>query len=320
MTTRRQFALAVLGAAIFARVDAQPRPRRVGMLVALPRDKSIVAPILIRALADIGYREGKEITLEYRAGADVRAAAPAQELSALNCDLIFAFEELAVRTLRERAPHIPVVFFAADFDPIERGMVKNPRKPEANVTGVYGPIGALSAKKLELAQEILPGAKRFLVFSDVHSRDQLRALRSAAQARSAELTVIEYTQPPYDLAAGFETGRKAGVDAFLGLSSPHLAAKRAELGNLFIKYKIPAIASRLSYTEPGFLVGYTFNLAKALGRTAQIGARILEGAKPADIPVEEAHEFELILNLKTAKNLGVTIPYTVMARATKIIE
>ena len=321
---RRRFIGAVVVGAFMPIVTlGQARPARIGMIGPLPREKSIVAAHALRALAQLGYVEGKGMTLEYRETGFVAARTPAvvHELLALNCEVVFAFvDESMLRALQERRSRTPVVFFSPDFDPVERGFIQNTRQPSGNMTGVYGPASAITAKRLELAQEVLPGAKRFLVFADVYSQDQLRALRTAAAARGAELTVVEYARPPYDLASGFETGRRAGVDAFIGLSTPHLAAKRVELGELFLKYRMPAIASRLSLAEPGFLVGYTFNLGKLLHRMAEMGVRILKGAKPSEIPIEEPHEFELLVNLKTAKILGVNIPYTVLARATKLIE
>jgi len=215
---------------------------------------------------------------------------------------------------------VPVVFYAVDFDPVEKGLVKNLRRPEWNMTGLYSPIESLAAKKLELAQDVLPQAKHFLVLSDFHSSDQLRALKAAAQARGARLTVVEFEQAPYDLAGAFETGRRAGVDGFIGLSSPFFGGRRAELGRLFVKYRMPALGARLSLQEPGYLAGYHFNFTKIARRTAEIMVQVLKGAKPADIPIEQADEFELVINLKTAKALGVKFPYSVLARATQVIE
>ena len=321
MTTRRSVILAGMALSI-APALAQKRPVRIGMIAPLPRDKSIVSPIAIQALSDLGYPEGGGAILEYRitGGAEARAPAVARELIRLNCDIIFAFEEAALRALQDQRSPAPVVFFAVDFDPVESGLVKNVRRPEGNMTGVYGHVAALSAKKLELAQEMIPGAKHFLVFSDGHSKSQLQALRAAVTTRRAELTVIEYTQPPYDLVAGFEAGRRAGVEAFIGISSPHLAARRAELGELFLKYRLPAVVARLSLSEPGFLAGYSFNLQKLVRRMVEIGVRVLKGAKPSDIPLQQADEFELYVNMKTAKALGLKVPYAVLARATKMIE
>lgn len=317
---RREFLIAGIlapGAAL-----AQARAVRVGMLGPRALADSIVQPTVLRGLAELGYRDGAGMVLAYRStdGIPARAAGLARELIDLKCDVIFAFTEDAIRALRDARSPTPVVFFAVDFEPLEKGIVNSLRRPGGSMTGVYLPVAALTAKKLEIAQEVLPDSRRFLVISDLHSKDQLQALRKAADARGVQLTVVEFAQQPYDLAGAFETGRRAGVEAFIGLSSPVFGGKRADLGALFASYRMPAFVGRLSMIEPGFLVAYTIDLSKAGRRAAAIGARILKGAKPGDIPVEQADEFELVVNLKTARALGVKIPYSVLARATRVIE
>lgn len=320
---RRLLLAAVATGCMPGHVRAQSKGPRVGMIGPRPLADGIVQPPVIRRLAELGYRDGAGMVLEYRVtgGRAARAREIARELLDLKCDLIFAFEEPAIRALHEARAPTPVVFFAVDFDPVESGLIKSPRRTEANMTGIYGPIAGLAAKKVELALEVLPGARHFLVLSDVQSKHQLQALRVAAEKRGASLTVVEFAQPPYDLAAAFETGRQAGVNAFLGVSSPVFGGKRAELGALFIKHRMPAFAARLSSVEPGFLTaGPTYNLNKMARRTAELGVRVLNGTRASEIPVEQGDEFELILNLKTAKTLGIKFPYSVLARATSIVE
>ena len=324
MTTRRQFVIAgALGplSSPYAAI-AQARIPTVGMIGPRPLADAIIQPVVLRSLAEQGYRDGSTMKLEYRVtgGVPRRAAPVAAELIQLKCDLIFAFEEAAIKALRDAASAVPVVFLAVDFDPLEKGMVESLRRPGINMTGVYGPLLGLAAKKVELAQEVLPGAKHFLVFSDLHSRDQVASIRTAAEHRGGRLTIVEFAATPYDLAAGFETGRRAGVEAFLGVSSPLFGAKRRELGELFVKHRLPAFATRLSEGQPGFLtIGPSPNLNKMARMTAQLGARVLQGAKPADTPVQQIDEFELVLNMQTAKALGITFPYSVLSRATRSV-
>jgi putative tryptophan/tyrosine transport system substrate-binding protein len=323
---RREFTMAgVAGTAwvLAPRALAQQRLPRVGMLNPRSLETSMVAQPVVKALADLGYRDGKEIKLEYRSteGNAKPEAKLVRELLDLKCDLIFALATAsAARTFRDARSHIPIVFFAVDYDPVQKGIVDNLRHPGGNMTGVWTPVLPLSAKKLEIGLEVLPRAKRFLVLADVDSKDQLGAVQEAATKRSVELLAVEYTNRPYDVGTAFKRARDAKVDGFIGLSSPGLAIHRAAIAEHLTSYKLPAFVGRTQLVEPGFLVCYTTNLAKAARQVASVGVRILKGEKPGDVAVEQPDEFELIVNMKTAKALGVTIPYTVLARATKLIE
>ena len=323
MIKRRR--LLVLAAAMgwLVRPVAAQRTVRIGILNPRPLEKSLVSAPVVRALSELGYRDGKEMILEYRSteGAGRSVEALAKELVDRKCDVIFALgTDPIARALRDTRSPIPVVFLATDYDPIEKGLITNLRRPGGRMTGVYIPVIELAGKKLELALDVLPKAKRFLAVSDAFSTDQLHGLRAACQNRRVELFAVEYDKPPYDFAKAFAMGRENKVDAFIGLSSPRIAAQRATLAEFFESYRIPAFVGRLSLDHPGFLAGYTVDLAKAARRTAEIGVRILKGASPADIPVQQADEFELIVNMRTAKALGLKVPYSVLARATQLIQ
>jgi putative ABC transport system substrate-binding protein len=319
MTTRRQFLLAgALGALGVPHGRAQPRPARVGMLT--PRAKSFFAPTVIRRLAELGYREGSRMVLEYRHADGVVERFPllARELISLKCDLIFAIgPEHAARALRDAPSPVPVVFLAVDYDPLEKGIIASLARPGGNLTGVYALNPEITLKRLEIAQEVLPKASRFLVLSDVYTRDQLVALQKVADARRVQLTVAELVKP-HRYVAAFETARQARAEALIVLTSPVFADDRAEISALALNQRLPAIG--FVSPEADFLVGYSSNVTKMSYRVAEIGVQILKGAKPAEIPVEQAGEFDLVINLKMAKALGVKIPYSVMARATKVIE
>lgn len=318
---RREFLLVTGLGALAGAAHAQPRAVRIGVLSANRRE-GIISTVLLRTLAEIGLREGEGMTLEFRSADGVAARYPqlARELIASRCDLIFVLgSEEPARALQQTHSAIPIVLLATNYDPVEKGLVSSLRRPGGNMTGVYFPI-AIAAKRLELAREILPHASRFLVLSDVDSRDQLQILKKAAAARGVELTIVEYQQQPYDFAAAFQTGRHARVQAFIGLSSAAFVPTRGALNASIESARMPAIVSNVLMDQPGFLAGYTFDLAKGVRRAVGIGVRILKGAKPADIPIEQADEFELVVNLKTAKALGVKIPDSVLVRATRLIE
>jgi putative tryptophan/tyrosine transport system substrate-binding protein len=302
---------------------AQSRLPRIGVLSPILRDQSVLVPPLLQALSDLGYREGAGMVLEYRTSDSVDSRYPAivAELIGRKCDVIFTVtSESAARALRDARSPVPVVFIATDYDPVETGIVDSLARPAGNMTGVYAPTNALGAKRLEIAQEILPGATRFLVLSDGSTRNELAALKTVAEARRVQLTIVEFAQGPYDLAAAMESGKRAGVAGVLLLAGAGFAARRRELSAMIVRYRLPTISPGFMIAEPGMLVSYSNNIAKFTRRAAEIGVRILKGARPADIPVEQPTEYDLVVNLKTAKALGVKIPYSVLARATRLIE
>lgn len=323
MTSRRQFLLAgALGAMMPLGVFSQVRPVRIGILGPRSLAESFYSGPIVRSLAALGYREGAGMILEYRSTAGFAERYPqmARELVALKCDLIFAIgPEVAVRALRDASSSTPVVFLAIDFDPLESRIVKSLSRPEGNITGVYVPQGELAAKRLEIIREVLPAARRFLVLSDEFTRDQLVTLRRRADALGSKLIVVEFSKQPYDFAYAFDTARKEKADALIGLASGVFAANRATLGALLAEHRLPSAGTSAAMAEGGFLLSYGPDNSKITRRVAELGARILKGAKPADIPVEQADEFVLVVNAKVAKALGVKIPDAVMARATRII-
>jgi putative tryptophan/tyrosine transport system substrate-binding protein len=320
---RRQFLIVgALGAITSGGAIAQARPVRVGLLTARPLAESLYTGPIVRRLADLGYREGAGMVLEYRAtrGFADRYPKMARELIDLKCDLIFAVgPEVAVSVFRDARTSIPVVFLAVDFDPLETGIVKSLSRPEANITGVYIPQGELAAKRLDIMREVLPSARRFLVFSDEFARVQLAPLRRRAEASGMKLIVIEFSKQPYDFAGAFDTGRKEGAEALIGLASAVFAANLATVTALAAQHRLPSAGTSGAMADGGFMLSYGPDVSKITRRVAELGVRILKGAKPADIPVEQADEFVLVVNAKIAKALGVKIPESVMARATRII-
>jgi putative tryptophan/tyrosine transport system substrate-binding protein len=323
MTSRRQFMhLGAISALAPGYAFAQVRRPKVGMFGSIPLAKSALSPLVLRGLAELGYKDGTGMQLEYRyaQGAADRYLAVARELIALKCDVIFAIgNEPPARALRDAGTTIPVILVANDYDPVASGIIASLRRPGGNMTGVFAPTGELAAKRLEIAQEMLPGKKRFLVLADRYTRDQLAALRKAAEGR-AELTVIEYAREPYDLETAFDAGRRANVDGFLGLSSPAFLVHREKLSALISSNRMPAVASPFMSQQPGVLATYSYDVAKFTRRAAEMGVRVLKGAKPAEMPIEQPIDFEFFVNLRTAKALGINVPYSVLARATKVVE
>lgn len=316
----------LLAAGAFALVPsaafAQARPVKVGMLSPLPLAKSLLTPGIVRRLGELGYREGRNMVLEYRSadGASERYPQLARELIGLKCDIIFvAGPELPARALRDARSTIPVVFLANDYDPVERGIVRSLARPDGNITGVYVPILVLVAKRMQILREVSPGIRRLLVLSDGYTRDQLAVVRKTGDAMGMQIVVVEFEKAPYDLAAAFDSGRKADVQGLLSLSSPILAGHFAAMAAKALEHRLPSIGSQ-GFVERGGLIGYGPDAAKITAKVAEVGVRILKGAKPADIPVEQADDVELAINSKAARTLGVKIPESVLARATRVIE
>jgi putative ABC transport system substrate-binding protein len=322
MATRRQFLLASALCAMAPEALAQTRQVKVGILLA--RHPSFYGPGIVERLRELGYREGQGMTLLQRSADGVAEKFPAlaRELVDAKCDVIFAVgPEHPVRALQNAAAPA-VVFLAVDYDPVERGIVTNFRKPDRNTTGVFIPQPALAVKRLQLLREIVPSARRVLVFSDTFCKDQLQAVRSAGEAAGLQMTVIDFSKPPYDFTAAFEKAREAQVEGMVGLTSPVFATRAKEIGALLVKHRLPGVGWSVEslLMGAGFLIGYGDSPGKVSRRAGEIGARILKGAKPADIPVEQADEFELFIDAKIAQALGVRIPESVRARATHIMQ
>lgn len=323
MTSRRQAILALLVATVVPGVRAQGRVIRIGILAPRPLAESFYTGLIVQRLRELGYREGAGTVLEYRATQAVpqRYREMAEDLVTLKCDLIFAVgPDNGAIALRDAGTTIPVVFLAIDFDPLQSGIVTSLARPGSNITGVYVPQGELAAKRLDILREVVPSAKRFLVFSDAFTRDQLATLRRRADAVGAQLVVAEFSHQPYNYAAAFDKARKEKAEALVGLASAVFAADGSKIGALLAEARLPSAGTSAAMAERGFMLSYGPDNSKITRRVAEMAVRILKGAKPAEIPVEQADEFALVVNGPVASKLGLRIPESVMARATRIIS
>jgi len=324
MKSRRQFLLVGAAGALAPRLAwPQSRPVRIGMIGAIPFERSVYALGIVRALAQLGYRQGSGMALEYRSGDNLpeRSAKLARELLDLKCDIIISVGVYApVHAIQAAGSPVPVVFLAVDYDPLEKGVVTSMRKPDRNTTGIHVQQTALAAKRVEVMHEALPSARRFVTFVDDFSRNTLPFAQKAAEASRVTLTVMELSNPPYDYGAALAGVRKGDAQAFITLASPVYSSDRDKLAVLFAKHRLPSIGSNAEQAVSGFLMALGVNIPKATDRVAEIVVRILTGTKTSDIAVEQADEFEFVINAKTAKMLGVRIPESVLARATRIVS
>lgn len=315
-------AVAALGAAPRF-VMAQARTVRIGVLVG--RRNSIFLPGILKRLGELGYVEGANLSVEYRSAEGVPERFPplARELIDAKCDLILAIgSEQGARALLEAKSSIPVVIFANEYDPLRAGIVSSLQRPGGNITGVFMSQIELGAKRLELMRAILPAATRYLVLGDAFTKEQLDATRQAARNLRVETVEEIFGAPPYDIEGAFARSRARRVEALVVLASPRLFEQSSRISRLTIEQKLPASVGYpvASLGETGFLMTYNADTARTTARAGEIAASILKGAKPGEIPVEQATNYELMINLKTAKVLAVTIPQSVLLRADLVIE
>ena len=322
MITRRKLILA-LGACVPQIAFGQTPSVRIGVLAA--RQPSLFFPQVLARLGELGYVEGKNLVVDYRSADGVAERFPqlARDLIRAKCDLIFAVGPLqAARALLDAKVDVPVVVLAVDYDPVKAGIVASLRRPGGNVTGVFSLSSSLMAKRLELLREIVPKAKRILVLSDLFTVEQLESVRQAATQLRVDIVVETFAALPYDIEAAVARGRKAGAEAILTLSSPALYDRRTTINQLVRQYRLPlagagvGLAGAIDGSEALFIYG----AVEPFVRAGDMAVSILKGAKAGDIPMEQPKEFELVVNLKTAKALKISIPQSILLRANRVIE
>jgi putative ABC transport system substrate-binding protein len=274
-------------------------------------------------LSELGYVEGKNLVIEFRSaeGKPERFPALAAELVGLGVDVIMPVgPERSLRAAREATTVIPIVVVAVDYDPIARGYVGGLARPGGNITGVFLRQPELTAKRIELLKEVVPRARRLAVFWDTFSTDQLEEAEGVARAAGLQLQRFEFREPPYGFDAPTRTAVQQQASALLGLASPIFFRQRTDLADVAVKYRLPAIVPFREAAEAGILMSYGADLPSMLRRAAEFIDRLLKGTKPADLPMEQPTKFELVINLKTAKALGVTIPPSLLLRADHVVQ
>ena len=280
---------------------------------------------LLHGLRDLGYVEGKTMIIEWR-GADGnrdRQRALATELVRLKVDIIVASSGGDTRAAKEATATIPIVMAQAD-DPVASGLVVSLARPGGNITGLSQFSPELSGKRVELLKEIVPGLSRVAVFGTSSSPGHTAVLNETKLAATALGVSIQYLDilSSKDFDTAFRSAVKAGADAVLFLVSGSLSAvgQRAKVAQLAAKNRLPVMHERQNWVSDGGLMSYGVNLPDLHRRAATYVDKILKGAKPAELPVEQPTKFELVINLKTAKQIGLTIPPHVLSRAGKVIK
>ena len=276
-----------------------------------------------RGLRDFGYIEGKNILVEYRyvEGKGDRNPSLVAELVQLKVDVVVVTNPPAIRAAKQATKTIPIVMVTTE-DPVATGIVDSLSRPGGNITGLSRLTRELSGKRLELLKEVVPTISRVGVLwaATTGRRTGFEYYEPAARALKIPLQSLEVRGPNPDLEGAFRDAAKGRVSALIIVTTAQLLPYPKRIANLAIKNRLPSMYEGSDYVEAGGLMSYSTNDADSFRRAATYVDKILKGAKAAELPVEQPMKFELVINLKTAKQIGLTIPPNVLARADKVIR
>jgi putative ABC transport system substrate-binding protein len=323
---RREFITLVGGAAaawpLAARAQ-QPKIPKLGFLYPGP---STVATTRIDAflggLRAAGYRVPEEVEFisRFANGDPTRLAPMAIELVDQNVDVIAAVSTPVALAVRAATATIPIVAFDLETDPVATGMIASLARPGGNITGLFFDFPEFRTKLLELLKEVVPSLSKIAVIWDPNSGSaQLKSIEIAAEAIKVSLEKLEVRNAA-EMKQAFDTAKRTDVDAAIILSSPFIGANAKLAAELTLSRRLPAVTLFSEFTRNGGLMSYGPNILDVYRHVGGIAAKVLQGSKPADLPVELTTNFELVVNLKTAKALGLTFPLPLLGRADQVIE
>jgi ABC-type uncharacterized transport system substrate-binding protein len=326
---RREFITVLGGAAAWplaARAQQADGKRRIGVLNTSTEDAvsgGVGYPAFITELQKLGFTEGQNLVIhngrtdqgEEKAFAD--AAAMARDAVEV---IVASGSELPLRAALAASPTIPIVILAANYDPIARGYVAGLARPGGNITGFTYRQTELAQKRVELLAEAFPGRKRMGVLWDASSSESFAAAERTAQALGLRLHALKLENPPYDFDAAFRTMAAGEPEMLLVLSSRFFAPSRAPIAELAVRHRMPAMFTFSAYTRAGGLMSYGVDPIAPWRRASSHVAKILRGARPTELPFEQATTFELAVNLRTAKALAIELPTSILLRADEVIE
>ena len=278
-----------------------------------------------QGLRELGYVDGQNIRVEFRTaqGHADRLPGLAEELVRLNVDVVFTANGINAQALRRATSTIPIV--VALIDPVAAGLVTNLAHPGANITGLSSMGAEIRSKRLQLIKEMIPGLTRLAVLwapstSPAPSEAKMvNDLKAAARFLSIELKFVA-AQTPEEFSAAFSAVRRARVQALYLNESPLFYVQRKVLAKLALESRLPTIYASRTFADEGGLMSYGVDYADQMRKSAMYIDKILKGAKPGDLPIEQATKLELVVNLKTAKALGLTIPQSILLQADEVIK
>jgi putative tryptophan/tyrosine transport system substrate-binding protein len=326
---RREF-ISLLGSAAAAwpsAVHAQQASKiaRVGVL-GPNLNNPVTGPgyqVFLSELRKLGFTEGQNLVVEYRRTDEgmPNAFTGANEMVAAKADVLVANgPEISLQAAAAARPAVPIVMLANNYDPFARGYVKSLAQPGGNVTGLFYRQPELAVKQLELLVEAFPERTRVAVLLDSASDDQLSAIERAVPSMRLSVRSLKLENAPYDFDAAFRAVVQGEAQMLHVLSSPLFTPQSAHIAELAIGHRLPTMFIFRHYVEAGGLMSYGLDTRPMWRRAASYVAKILRGAQPPDLPVEQAANFEFAVNLKTAKALGVTLPTSILLRADEVIE
>ena len=329
MMNRREFITLLSGAAAWPVVArGQPlvdRIARVGFIGG-DRSSSLTAASYQAFLDEMqihGFKNGQNLQVEFRrVEQDLRAlSVDAAELVRLNVDvLITQGTEPALQAALSATRTLPIVMIATNFDPFANGYVKTLARPDGNVTGVFLRQIELAEKQTELLLQAVPDKLRLGILWDAISVDQFSAAERRAKSYGLQVHSLKLDNPPYDFDRAFRTLAEASPQMLLVLSSPHFAGSRSKIAELAISYRLPTMFIFKTYVQAGGLLSYGADYIAMHRQVASHVVKILKGTKVEDIPIEQPNRFELVVNLKTAKAIGIDLPTAILLRADEVIE
>jgi putative ABC transport system substrate-binding protein len=321
--------LALLAAPLAAEAQQPTKVSRVGYLSSLSRSDPTYATLrdaLLQGLREHGYVEGRTITIEWRFAGGSESGLPnlAAELVRLRVDLLFAEATPSALAAKQATITIPIVF-SPIADPIGSGLVATLARPGGNITGLTFMAPELGGKRLELLKETVPGMMRVGVLShrgnpsEATLKSMLAEMEAAARASGVQLQ-HQQAQGPNDLDRAFAAMSRERVDGLILLPSAMFSSERRRIADRAAKNRLPTVFFFREFVEAGGLVSYGPSFVELWRRAAMYVDKILKGAKPGDLPIQQPTKFELVINLKTAKALGLTIPQALLQRADQVIE
>ena len=303
------------------------QPKKIPRIGYLNASSASTNPARVEAfrqgLRELGYVEGKNIIIDFRAAEEKleRLPALAVELLHLNVDIIVTAGPPGTRAVKEANVTIPIIM-GFDNDPVGNGFVASLARPGGNITGLSTLSPEISGKRLELLKEVVPTLSRVAVLgtsTQAGTAQSLKEVELAARGLGVRLQYLDVADPK-DIATAFQSAASGHSNGLLVLQSAVLNPHRKQIVELAAKDRLPAIYPQAEYTDADGLMYYGVNTAELFHRAATYVDKILKGAKPGDLPVEQPTKFEFVINLKTAKAIGLTIPPNVLARADRVIR
>jgi putative ABC transport system substrate-binding protein len=311
--------LAILVTPLAAEAQPPHKVPRIGFLQA-GQTENIAA--FVQALRDLGYVDGQNVLIETRIYTAMLDQLPklANELVTLQCDVLLAAAPYAIRAARSATSTIPIVGIDLESDPVESGWARSLSHPGGNLTGFFLDLPELGGIQIQLLMEAVPGLSRVGVLWDATIGDvQFRATEAAARAAGVTLWSLAI-QRVEDVKDAFDRAAREGLHGVVILSSPLINAQRAHITSLALQMRLPTISLFTLFPRSGGLMAYGPNLADMYKRAATYIDKILKGTKVSDLPIERPSKFELVINLKTAQELGLTIPPTLLFQADEVIR